>query len=260
MMRDGLGLTLLLSAIFVGFTAAEEPQTPAGGYRHWLTDLAPPLSGVDSQHWFPDNPGSRFTVGEAVDVVIGLHNSAGEVFNVTHIAGSINAPQAFQYYVQNFTFQPYNSQLKPGEQASLHYTFKPDIYLPVQEWQLSLTAYLRTEKGFFCNTFFNSTVDVVDQPRYIDTQLVFLGVIGLGVLGVIALFSWDSISNLTVVKRVNKRTRKPASRPAPGPKIPEPAGTSEWLKGTNYGQETRSRVKRENSRSKLTSSAPTSPQ
>jgi len=40
-----------------------------------------------------------------VDVVIGLHNSAGEVFNVTHIAGSINAPQAFQYYVQNFTFQ-----------------------------------------------------------------------------------------------------------------------------------------------------------
>ncbi len=40
-----------------------------------------------------------------MDVVIGLHNSAGEVFNVTHIAGSINAPQAFQYYVQNFTFQ-----------------------------------------------------------------------------------------------------------------------------------------------------------
>ena len=75
-----------------------------------------------------------------------------------------------------------------------------------------------------------------------------------------ALFSWDSISNLTVVKRVNKRTRKPASRPAPGPKVPEPAGTSEWLKGTNYGQETRSRVKRENSRSKLSSSAPTSPQ
>ncbi len=37
--------------------------------------------------------------------MIGLHNSAGEVFNVTHIAGSINAPQAFHYYVQNFTFQ-----------------------------------------------------------------------------------------------------------------------------------------------------------
>ena len=43
----------------------------------------------------------------------------------------------------------------------------------------------RTEKGFFCNTFFNSTVDVVDQPRFVDTQLLFLGVIALGVLGVI---------------------------------------------------------------------------
>lgn len=47
------------------------------------------------------------------------------------------------------------------------------------------TCGCRTETGFFCNTFFNQTVDVVDQPRYIDTQLVFLGFIGLGVLAVI---------------------------------------------------------------------------
>lgn len=74
-----------------------------------------------------------------------------------------------------------------------------------------------------------------------------------------ALFSWDSISNLTVVKRVNKRTRKPASRPAPGPRVVEPAGTSEWLKGTNYGQESRSRLKKDNSR-KLPTNVATSPQ
>lgn len=74
-----------------------------------------------------------------------------------------------------------------------------------------------------------------------------------------ALFSWDSISNLTVVKRVNKRTRKPANRPAPGPKVVEPAGTSEWLKGTNYGQESRSRLKKESSR-KLPTNVATSPQ
>ena len=40
-----------------------------------------------------------------VDVVLGLHNSAGEAFNITHIAGSINSPKAFYYYVQNFTLQ-----------------------------------------------------------------------------------------------------------------------------------------------------------
>lgn len=43
----------------------------------------------------------------------------------------------------------------------------------------------RTDRGFFCNTFFNQTVDVVDQPRWVDTQLLFLGLIGFGVLGVI---------------------------------------------------------------------------
>lgn len=115
------------SSSCAGFALAEEAQTPAGGYRHWLTDLAPPLAGVETQHWFPDHPGARFTVGGPVrslnhkfircslstdvesgmqvDVVLGLHNSAGEAFNITHIAGSINSPQAFQYYVQNFTLK-----------------------------------------------------------------------------------------------------------------------------------------------------------
>ena len=43
----------------------------------------------------------------------------------------------------------------------------------------------RTDRGYFCNTFFNQTVDVIDQPRWVDTQLLFLGLIGFGVLGVI---------------------------------------------------------------------------
>ena len=46
----------------------------------------------------------------------------------------------------------------------------------------------RTDRGYFCNTFFNQTVDVIDQPRWIDTQLLFLGLIGCGVLGVIGEF------------------------------------------------------------------------
>lgn len=74
------------------------------------------------------------------------------------------------------------------------------------------------------------------------------------------MFSWDSISNLTVVKRVNKRTRKPASRPVQDPTVVQAPGTNEWLKGTNYGRDARSQIKKNNSRSKLTSSNPTSPQ
>ena len=48
-----------------------------------------------------------------------------------------------------------------------------------------VAVHCRTDKGYFCNTFFNQTVDVIDQPRWIDTQLLFLGLIGFGVLGVI---------------------------------------------------------------------------
>ena len=40
-----------------------------------------------------------------MDVVVGFDNTAGEAFNITGIAGSFNSPSAFQYYVQNFTYQ-----------------------------------------------------------------------------------------------------------------------------------------------------------
>ena len=68
-----------------------------------------------------------------------------------------------------------------------HWTFKTcnsDCSLNTHFVKLHLID-CRTDKGFFCNTFFNETVDVVDRPRLIDTQLMFLIFIGLSVLGAI---------------------------------------------------------------------------
>lgn len=55
---------------FSGLTHAEDAQTPAGAYKHWLTDLPPPLNGVETQQWFPDHPGQRFIAGGLVCAVL----------------------------------------------------------------------------------------------------------------------------------------------------------------------------------------------
>ena len=47
----------------------------------------------------------------------------------------------------------------------------------------------RTKNGYFSNTFFNQTVDIIDKPRLIDTQLLFLFVIGAGVISVAGRFA-----------------------------------------------------------------------
>lgn len=257
-MRGGSRFILVLSALLLGVAVAEDAQTPAGAYKHWLTDLPPPLSGVTAQQWFPDHPGQRFVAGGLVDVVVGFESSAGEAFNITGIAGSINAPQAFQYYVQNFTYQPYNAYLQPGQQVSLQYTFQPATQVPIQEWQLALTAYFVTRTGYYSNTFFNQTIDVIDKPRLIDTQLLFLFVIAAGVISVGVFLAWDYISQLNIYKKVQKRSRKsPAKRPQAVPVTAQPPSSNEWLKGTHYGQEQRQRVpaKRQSSR-KLPTSPP----
>ena len=40
--------------------------------------------------------------------------------------------------------------------------------------QVALTVFYNTPTEAFSTTFFNKTVDVVEPPQYVDTQLLFL--------------------------------------------------------------------------------------
>jgi len=48
---------------------------------------------------------------------------------------------------------------------------------------VALTAFYNTETQGFATTFFNKTITIVEQPRIIDFELIFLWLLMLGLLG-----------------------------------------------------------------------------
>lgn len=49
--------------------------------------------------------------------------------------------------------------------------------------QVALTAFYNTETQGFATTFFNKTITIVEQPRLIDLELIFLWLLMLSLMG-----------------------------------------------------------------------------
>lgn len=57
----------------------------------------------------------------------------------------------------------------------MEYGFTPNPLLTPTEFTVALTLFYEDTKGeFFSTTFFNSTIDIVEKPKLIDTDLIFM--------------------------------------------------------------------------------------
>jgi hypothetical protein len=57
----------------------------------------------------------------------------------------------------------------------VEYGFTPNPLLTPTEFTVALTLFYEDTKGeFFSTTFFNSTIDIVETPKLIDTDLIFM--------------------------------------------------------------------------------------
>ena len=115
-----------------------------------------------------------------MDVMVGLVNEGQEPINVTNIAGSLNSPYDFNYYMQNFTQVPYNAIIHEDEELTLRYQFKPMSTLDLNvEYTIALTAFYENDEELFSETFFNGTVTFYESGSTMGTQekIVYVGCI-----------------------------------------------------------------------------------
>eukprot|EP00798_Chlamydomonas_sp_ICE-L_P028292 gene28292-31402_t len=141
---------------------------------HPLTDLPAP-GDITTGYFFPNHPTKKFTAGKPVDVVLGIRNDASEAYNVTSILGSLNSPMDFRMHIQNFTQQVYLQTIAPGQDLSFEYTFLPDYRLEARDFTVALTVvYSNSKQQFFSTTFFNNTVELIEQKQMVDHEMVSL--------------------------------------------------------------------------------------
>lgn len=92
-----------------------------------------------------------------------------------HAAGSINSAKAYSIFLHNFTTTAYGSTIPKDGERSFEYKFATAANMPPRQFRLALTVFyegVKSEK--FAKTFFNSTVEVMEPERLIDTDALFL--------------------------------------------------------------------------------------
>jgi len=196
--------------------------------RHILTDIPDSSEDVDIAHVFPDHPNAVFPAGEKLKVLMGMRNTGDTPMNVTHLAGSINAPQQWNYYVTNFTVGQYNVVIEPAKEASFEYQFYIDPQLAGHEFTLALTAFFHDGNEMYASTFFNNTIPVIDPPGVLDTHTMFMYLNLLAILGAGIYFGLQATGALAMINAATKKKAK------------KEMGTSgvydqdEWLQDTSW--------------------------
>lgn len=211
--------------------------------RHLLTDIPAANPDVEVVAAFPDYPDHEFPGGEKIKVLLGLRNTGNDDVNVTYIAGSLNVPNNFGFYVRNFTANAYGDAIvKPRQEATFTYSFAIDPQFAGHKLQLALTTFYDEAGASYATTFYNATVPVLDPKVAFDRELVMiyltlagvaalilaliLKAVGLGHLvpGFTPAKTKKDVKKLVVKKTTEKVT--PAVERNP----------SEWLEGSAFAR------------------------
>ena len=67
--------------------------------------------------------GAEIQLGDPVEVICGFRNTGAEALNITHMLGSLNNPENFFEYVDNFTEIAVNRESDPKSELSLDYRY-----------------------------------------------------------------------------------------------------------------------------------------
>jgi len=154
----------------------------------------------------------------------------GPTYNVSMIFASLNHPQDFKYFIQNYSRFEYHVLLAPGQQATFNYKFRPDALLEPREFAMLFHVVyvdLTTNITHF-HTFFNNTIEIVEPYTVFDVQLLFTYTLIIGILGLIgfALYNKFGTSKKSSRAVVEQSARKVN---ASG----EVEIENEWLQGTS---------------------------
>jgi hypothetical protein len=132
-----------------------------------------PHENVHILAFFPEHKKHQFYIDEPVTVLLGFKNDASESFNITTLGAHFHSPYDLSYFIQNFTRRYVSVSADPGQQVTLEYKFTPDKSLePVSIWLSGWVEYNDTDK-VYRNTFFNTTVELIERPGDVTTRRFF---------------------------------------------------------------------------------------
>ncbi|KAF2073398.1 hypothetical protein CYY_005277 [Polysphondylium violaceum] len=214
-------IALLLSVLLILNSVYSEEVTVTEDLENTVGQEVP--SDVSFSYIFPDYQDKHFPAGSVIEVLVGFSNNGQETKNITHIFASLNHPQDFSYYIQNYTRGEFGIAVKPGHHATLAYRFVPNELLDPRQFGLLISMDYQDSIQNYTHTFFNSTINITEKDSTFDLEQFFLIIFGLGIIGLVGFL---------VYNRMPKS--KKSSRSSKGAQVVfNEDDQSEWLAGTS---------------------------
>ncbi|CAB3983072.1 translocon-associated subunit alpha isoform X2 [Paramuricea clavata] len=146
-------------------TEEEEPEIP--------TLTASP--DAETTILFTSHPEQEIAAGSIVDCLVGFTNNGKADFVIEALDASLRYPQDYSYFIQNFTARSLNRLVKPGEQATFDYAFKPHENLGGRPFGIVVALYYKDAEGKdWLDSVFNETVTFKEQDEGFDGETFFL--------------------------------------------------------------------------------------
>merc|ERR1719510_187285 len=94
---------------------------------------------------------------------------------VDSLEASLRYPMDFTFHIQNFTTATFSKAVKPGQQATVGYSFGPADAFAGRPIGLVINLQYRDASGnMFIDPVFNETVQIVEFDEGFDTETFFL--------------------------------------------------------------------------------------
>jgi len=211
-----------------------------------LLNTLPAPGALTTAIYFPDHPTKQFPAGDIITAVISAHNDNTKPYNLTAIVASLNSPLDFSMYIQNFTHRVYFEELPAGEERTLEYKFQLAPQVPTRDFQVAIHLIYEDvgSAGYYSNVAFNGTIEVVEKPKLVDMEGIFMYLMIFAALGGTGYWAFTNATDKLGVKKGGKKSKK-------GDNKPTNFDDDEWIKGTpHYTMEKKQRKAAESKQSK----------
>jgi hypothetical protein len=180
-------------------------------------------------------------VGKHITAVIGIRNTGVEGFNVSAIQGNLALVNDPSGNVMNFTGTAYQyPELTKGDEIVVQYFMPLHKSLPTRQFYLHLNVFSEgsAEADVMVKQAFNSTIELIEEPKWFDVELLGLYAVFFGIL---ALILWGIrdyaiekglIGGSKITKKKSSNATKKTYSSKTSAKVASAGPANEWLKGT----------------------------
>ena len=150
----------MLAAVVISFLLQYFSLISCQNFVHPLTNPPGPSKDIETTFLYPelDKESLKLPIGKTSVVLCHVVNDGRINYNITAIMGSLNHPNSFGLFIQNYSYKQIGVVIKPGDEMTFQYEIEVHKDLENAQYNLAHILFYESDRSAFSTTFFNEVI------------------------------------------------------------------------------------------------------